>query len=190
MKWGYSTPLLPEGGVPKGRGGRFSRKVINQRVMYSPTTSPIGYSSFRKEESHRYPYFVPPRCRDLYFETPRRCIRFCFWDTEAVAFLGRQRIYIYIYLLCLFKLLPVSNGTSVELPDIPFCFSTRENTVMISYIYDLQIYIVVLERFLLKVRVQIGSWVHLNPVFCVKSLRKMILCKEKSFSFLGEAVWQ
>ena len=28
--------------------------------MYSPTTSPIGYSSFRKEESHRYPYFVPP----------------------------------------------------------------------------------------------------------------------------------
>ena len=57
-------------------------------------------------------------------------------------------------------------------------------------LYDLQIYIVVLERFLLKVRVQIGSWVHLNPVFCVKSLRKMILCKEKSFSFLGEAVWQ
>ena len=78
----------------------------------------------------------------------------------------------------------------MEFPDSPICFSTSENAVMISYIYDLQIYIVVLERFLLKVRVQIGSWVHLNPVFCVKSLRKMILCKEKSFSFLGEAVWQ
>ena len=88
----------------------------------------------------------------------------------------------YICLLCSFKLLPVSNGTSVELPDIPFCFSTSENTVMISYIFDLQIYIVALERFLLNVRVQKVHEVHLNPVFCVKSLRKRVLCKEKSFS--------
>lgn len=87
-----------------------------------------------------------------------------------------------ICLLCLFKLLSVHNGTNVELPDSSFCFSTRENTVMLSYIYDLQIYIVALERFLLKVRVQKVHEVHLNPVFCVKSLRKRVLCKEKSFS--------
>ena len=40
MRLSYLTPLLLEGGVPKGRGGRFSLRVINQRVMYSPTTSP------------------------------------------------------------------------------------------------------------------------------------------------------
>ena len=40
MRWGYLTPLLLEGGVPKGQGGRFSRNAINQRVMFSPTTSP------------------------------------------------------------------------------------------------------------------------------------------------------
>jgi len=40
MRGVHFTPLLLEGGVPKGRGGRFSRKVINQRVMFSPTTSP------------------------------------------------------------------------------------------------------------------------------------------------------
>ena len=88
----------------------------------------------------------------------------------------------YIYLLCLFKLLPVSNGTSVEFPDRQICFSTSENAMMFPYICDLQIYIVALKRFLLKVRVQIGSWVHLNPVFRVNSLRKNVLCKEKSFS--------
>jgi len=50
----------------------------------------------------------------------------------------------YIYLLCLFKLLPVSNGTSVELPDSPFCFLTSENAMMFPYIYDFKICIVML----------------------------------------------
>lgn len=59
-----------------------------------------------------------------------------------------------ICLLCTFKLPPVPNSTSVELPDSSFCFSTSGNAVIISYISDLQIYIVALERFLLKVRVQ------------------------------------
>lgn len=89
----------------------------------------------------------------------------------------------------LFKLPSVPNSASVEFPDSPICFSTSENAVIISYIYDLQIYIVALGRFLLKVRVQIGSWVHLNPVFRAKSLRKKVLCKEKYF-FSNEAVWQ
>ena len=52
---GLRPLLLPEGGVVEDRGGRknnaYSYFIVNDRVMYSPTTSPYGYSSFRKEES-------------------------------------------------------------------------------------------------------------------------------------------
>ena len=43
-------PLLREGGVPKGRGGRYTNSIVNESFMHSPTTSPYGYSSFPKEE--------------------------------------------------------------------------------------------------------------------------------------------
>jgi len=40
--------------VVEDRGGRekdqYSYFIVNDRVMYSPTTSPYGYSSFPKEE--------------------------------------------------------------------------------------------------------------------------------------------
>ena len=49
-----SILLLREGGVVEDRGGRrnnvCSYFFVNDRVMYSPTTSPYGYSSFPKEE--------------------------------------------------------------------------------------------------------------------------------------------
>ena len=48
-------PLLPEGGVSEGRGGRIKRGssylIVDDRLMYLPTTSPYGYSSFLKEEN-------------------------------------------------------------------------------------------------------------------------------------------
>ncbi len=48
-----SNLLLREGGVVADRGGRrnnvCSYFFVNDRVMYSPTTSPYGYSSFPKE---------------------------------------------------------------------------------------------------------------------------------------------
>ena len=54
-KSGVSLFLLPEGGVVEDRGGRkndvCSYFIVNDRVMYSPTTSPYGYSSFPKEEN-------------------------------------------------------------------------------------------------------------------------------------------
>jgi len=41
--------------VVEDRGGRkndvCSYFIVNDRVMYSPTTSPYGYSSFPKEEN-------------------------------------------------------------------------------------------------------------------------------------------
>ena len=43
-------PLLREGGVPKGRGGRYTNSIVNESFMHLPTTSPYGYSSFPKEE--------------------------------------------------------------------------------------------------------------------------------------------
>ena len=50
-----SNLLLREGGVVEDRGGRrdnvCSYFFVNDRIMYSPTTSPYGYSSFQKEES-------------------------------------------------------------------------------------------------------------------------------------------
>ncbi len=50
-----SILLLQEGGVVEDRGGRrnnvCSYFFVNDRIMYSPTTSPYGYSSFLKEES-------------------------------------------------------------------------------------------------------------------------------------------
>ena len=49
-----SILLLREGGVVEDRGGRRNNVcsffIENDRVMYSPTTSPYGYSSFPKEE--------------------------------------------------------------------------------------------------------------------------------------------
>ena len=49
-----SILLLREGGVVEDRGGRkkdvYSYFTVNNRVMYSPTTSPYRYSSFPKEE--------------------------------------------------------------------------------------------------------------------------------------------
>ena len=47
----YLTPLLQEGGVPNGRGGRLLRYIVYSYFMFSPTTSPFGDSSFLKEES-------------------------------------------------------------------------------------------------------------------------------------------
>ena len=43
-------PSFWEGGVPKGRGGRYTNSIVNESFMHSPTTSPYGYSSFPKEE--------------------------------------------------------------------------------------------------------------------------------------------
>ena len=47
--------LLREGGVVEDRGGRknnvYTYFFVNDRIMYSPTTSPYGYSSFPKEEN-------------------------------------------------------------------------------------------------------------------------------------------
>ena len=34
-------PLLREGGVPKGRGGRYTNSIVNESFMHSPTTSPL-----------------------------------------------------------------------------------------------------------------------------------------------------
>jgi hypothetical protein len=50
-----SILLLREGGVVADRGGRrnnvYTYFFVNDRIMYSPTTSPYGYSSFQKEEN-------------------------------------------------------------------------------------------------------------------------------------------
>ena len=50
-----SILLLREGGVVEDRGGRknnvYTYFFVNDRIMYSPTTSPYGYSSFPKEEN-------------------------------------------------------------------------------------------------------------------------------------------
>ena len=50
-----SILLLREGGVVADRGGRknnvYTYFFVNDRIMYSPTTSPYGYSSFPKEEN-------------------------------------------------------------------------------------------------------------------------------------------
>ncbi|CUQ44141.1 hypothetical protein [Bacteroides thetaiotaomicron] len=52
-----SILLLREGGVVEDRGGRknnvYTYFFVNDRIMYSPTTSPYGYSSFPKEENGR-----------------------------------------------------------------------------------------------------------------------------------------
>lgn len=45
------APLLLEGGVAEGRGGRLAVQVSDGAL---PTTSPCGDSSFQKEESRRY----------------------------------------------------------------------------------------------------------------------------------------
>ena len=60
-----SILLLREGGVVEDRGGRrnnvCSYFIENDRVMYSPTTSPYGYSSFPKEEIRdRFDFLVSP----------------------------------------------------------------------------------------------------------------------------------
>ena len=47
-------PLLREEGVAESRGGRWIHNADNNRLIYSPTTSPYGDSSFPKEESFRY----------------------------------------------------------------------------------------------------------------------------------------
>ena len=39
-KWYHQTPLLREGGVPNGRGGRLSQNIVYPYFMFSPTTSP------------------------------------------------------------------------------------------------------------------------------------------------------
>ena len=57
--------LLREGGVVADRGGRrnnvCSYFFVNDRIMYLPTTSPYGYSSFPKEENRdRIDFLVSP----------------------------------------------------------------------------------------------------------------------------------
>ena len=60
-----SILLLLEGGVVEDRGGRkndvYFYSAVNDRVMYLPTTSPYGYSSFLKEEIRdTTDFLVPP----------------------------------------------------------------------------------------------------------------------------------
>ena len=55
LKVGSTTILLLREGVVEDRGGRknnvYTYFFVNDRIMYSPTTSPYGYSSFPKEEN-------------------------------------------------------------------------------------------------------------------------------------------
>ncbi|MCE8768017.1 hypothetical protein [Bacteroides caccae] len=37
--------------MAESRGGRWMHNADNNRLTYSPTTSPYGYSSFPKEEN-------------------------------------------------------------------------------------------------------------------------------------------
>ena len=64
--------------------------------MYSPTTSPIGYSSFRKEESHRYPYFVPPVAETSILRLPDAVSAFVFEILKPWLSLDGSG-YIYTY---------------------------------------------------------------------------------------------
>ena len=78
MKQCNPAPLLQEGGVPNGRGGRLFRYTINQCLRFHLPPPPIGDSSFQKEESFRYFYFDTPSqpvpgARPLRLIRTRRC---------------------------------------------------------------------------------------------------------------------